>query len=136
MVEITNIKAIECLDSRGLPTVSCCVYLEDGCIGHASVPSGKSVGQFEAVELRDSASKRYRGKGVRQAVCNIQEIIKPALIGQNVFEQQVIDAIMIGLDEDPQKAHLGANATLAVSVAVARAASASMGVPLYQYLKE
>ena len=135
MVEITNIKAIECLDSRGLPTVSCCVYLEDGCIGHASVPSGKSVGQFEAVELRDSASKRYRGKGVRQAVCNIQEIIKPALIGQNVFEQQVIDAIMIGLDEDPQKAHLGANATLAVSVAVARAASASMGVPLYQYLK-
>ncbi|MGC6404615.1 MAG: phosphopyruvate hydratase [Candidatus Comchoanobacterales bacterium] len=135
MVEIVAIKAIEALDSRGLPTVMCQVSLSDGSVGMSSVPSGKSVGQFEAVELRDLDRSRYSGKGVLSAIDNIHKIITPALKGFDGFNQQGVDEVLIGLDEHPQKANIGANATLAVSIAIARAAAASMGMPLFEYLK-
>ena len=134
MAVITDVYAREIMDSRGNPTVEVEVYLEDGTIGRAAVPSGASTGQFEAVELRDSESSRYLGKGVLQAVANVNDIIGPAILGFDASEQVAIDRIMIELDGTPNKAKLGANAILGVSMAVARAAAESYDLPLFQYL--
>lgn len=134
MAVITDVYAREIMDSRGNPTVEVEVYLEDGTIGRAAVPSGASTGQFEAVELRDSESSRYLGKGVLQAVANVNDIIGPAILGFDGSEQVAIDRIMIELDGTPNKAKLGANAILGVSMAVARAAAESYDLPLFQYL--
>ena len=134
MAVITDVYAREIMDSRGNPTVEVEVYLEDGTIGRAAVPSGASTGQFEAVELRDSDSPRYLGKGVLQAVANVNDIIAPAILGFDASEQVAIDRIMIELDGTPNKAKLGANAILGVSMAVARAAAESHDLPLFQYL--
>ena len=134
MAVITDVYAREIMDSRGNPTVEVEVYLEDGTIGRAAVPSGASTGQFEAVELRDSDSPRYLGKGVLQAVANVNDIIAPAILGFDASEQVAIDRIMIELDGTPSKAKLGANAILGVSMAVARAAAESYDLPLFQYL--
>jgi enolase len=131
---IKNIHAREILDSRGTPTVEAEVILESGIIGVAAVPSGASTGSNEALELRDGDKNRYFGKGVLKAVANVNEIIAPALVGMNVFNQATIDEIMIELDGTDNKSRLGANATLAVSLAVAKAAAASMNTPLYNYL--
>lgn len=134
MVEIKEIRAIEILDSRGNPTVQAEVYLSDGCAGRASVPSGASTGIHEAHELRDGDGSRFFGKGVLGAVRNIQEIIAPALVGKSPFDNAKIDRIMTELDGTENKSRLGANAILAVSLAVARAAAASRKMPLYRYL--
>ncbi len=134
MAVITDVYAREIMDSRGNPTVEVEVYLEDGTIGRAAVPSGASTGQFEAVELRDSDSPRYLGKGVLQAVANVNDIIGPAILGFDASEQVAIDRIMIELDGTSNKAKLGANAILGVSMAVARAAAESYDLPLFQYL--
>ena len=134
MAVITDVYAREIMDSRGNPTVEVEVYLEDGTIGRAAVPSGASTGQFEAVELRDSESSRYLGKGVLQAVANVNDIIGPAILGFDASEQVAIDGVMIELDGTPNKAKLGANAILGVSMAVARAAAESYDLPLFQYL--
>lgn len=131
---IKDIKAREILDSRGTPTVETEVILENGAKGVASVPSGASTGTNEALELRDGDTHRYFGKGVLKAVTNVNDLIAPALIGLNVFNQNAIDGIMIDLDGTQNKSVLGANATLSVSLAVAKAAAASMNVPLYHYL--
>lgn len=131
---IKDIKAREILDSRGTPTVETEVILENGAKGVASVPSGASTGTNEALELRDGDTRRYFGKGVLKAVTNVNDLIAPALIGLNVFNQNTIDGIMIDLDGTQNKSVLGANATLSVSLAVAKAAAASMNVPLYHYL--
>ena len=117
-----------------MPTIAADVILENGVTGSASVPSGASTGVNEALELRDGDPKRYFGKGVLNAVANINEIIAPALIGKSVLDQAAVDRIMIDLDGTDNKSRLGANAILAVSLAVARAASISMGLPLYKYL--
>ena len=134
MAVITDVYAREIMDSRGNPTVEVEVYLEDGTIGRAAVSSGASTGQFEAVELRDGESPRYLGKGVLQAVANVNDIIGPAILGFDASEQVAIDRIMIELDGTPNKAKLGANAILGVSMAVARAAAESYDLPLFQYL--
>jgi len=134
MAVITDVYAREIMDSRGNPTVEVEVYLEDGTIGRAAVPSGASTGQFEAVELRDSESPRYLGKGVLQAVANVNDIIGPAILGFDASEQVAIDGLMIELDGTHNKAKLGANAILGVSMAVARAAAESYDLPLFQYL--
>lgn len=131
---IKDIKSREILDSRGTPTVETEVILENGVKGVASVPSGASTGTNEALELRDGDTHRYFGKGVLKAVKNVNDLIAPALLGLNVFNQNAIDGIMIDLDGTPNKSVLGANATLSVSLAVAKAAAASMNVPLYHYL--
>ena len=131
---ISNIHAREILDSRGTPTVEAEVFLDSGVSAVASVPSGASTGSNEALELRDGDHNRYFGKGVLKAVANVNEIIAPALIGTNVFNQATVDEIMIELDGTDNKSRLGANATLAVSLAVAKAAAASMHIPLYRYL--
>lgn len=131
---IKNIHAREILDSRGTPTVEAEVVLDSGISAVAAVPSGASTGSNEALELRDGDQNRYFGKGVLKAVANVNEIIAPALFGTNVFNQATIDEIMIELDGTDNKSHLGANATLAVSLAVAKAAAASMHTPLYHYL--
>ena len=131
---ISNIHAREILDSRGTPTVEAEVFLDSGVSAVASVPSGASTGSNEALELRDGDQNRYFGKGVLKAVANVNEIIAPALIGTNVFNQATVDEIMIELDGTDNKSRLGANATLAVSLAVAKAAAASMHIPLYRYL--
>lgn len=133
-MKIKDIHAREILDSRGTPTVAAEVVLEDGCRGEASVPSGASTGQHEALELRDGNMTRYFGKGVLKAVGNVNDIIAPQLIGMNVFEQRAIDRAMRELDGTENKSKLGANAILAVSLAVAKAAAAYMKVPLYHYL--
>ena len=133
-MKIKKIKAREILDSRGTPTVEAEVTLEYGCTGVASVPSGASTGENEAIELRDGDPKRYFGKGVLKAVSNVNDIIAPHLIGMNVQEQAAIDRLMIDLDGTPNKSHLGANAILAVSLAVAKAAANGLGMPLYRYL--
>lgn len=131
---IMDVYAREILDSRGNPTVEVEVVTESGFMGRAAVPSGASTGQFEAVELRDGDKSRYLGKGVLKAVENVNEIIAPALIGMfDVREQAAIDQEMIDLDGTPNKAKLGANATLAVSMAVAKAAAELSGLELYQY---
>ncbi len=133
-IEIIDVYAREVLDSRANPTVEVEVELEDGNMGRAIVPSGASTGAFEAVELRDGDKSRFLGKGVLKAVENVNEIIAPELIGMNVFDQPLIDKVMIELDGTPNKGNLGANAILGVSLAVARAAAASLGLPLYQYI--
>lgn len=133
-MKIKEIKAREILDSRGTPTVSAEVILDNGCRAEASVPSGASTGIHEAIELRDGDRSRYFGKGVLKAVYNVNHIIAPALVGQNVFEQAVVDTIMIELDGTPNKSRLGANAILAVSLAVAKAAAVALDTPLYRYL--
>jgi enolase len=131
---ISAIEAIEILDSRGNPTVRVHVELSDGTCEAASVPSGASTGENEAIELRDGDKTRYGGKGVLAAVANVNNKIGPALIGSDVIQQSLIDNHMIELDDTPNKSSLGANAILGVSMAVARAAAASVNLPLYQYL--
>ncbi|NMA61444.1 MAG: phosphopyruvate hydratase [Firmicutes bacterium] len=131
---INGVIAREVLDSRGNPTVEVEVFLVDGARGRAIVPSGASTGAFEAVELRDGDKGRYLGKGVQQAVKNVEEIIAPEIIGLSATDQIVIDQIMIDLDGTPNKGKLGANAILGVSLAVARAAANSLGIPLYRYI--
>lgn len=133
-MKIKNIKAREILDSRGTPTVAAEVVLECGCRAEASVPSGASTGRHEAVELRDNDPTRYFGKGVLKAVSNINEIIGPALAGSCVFDQASIDRRMRDMDGTSNKSRLGANAILAVSLAVAKVAAACEKMPLYRYL--
>ena len=134
MSKIQRINALQILDSRGNPTVEAEVILENGCTGRAAVPSGASTGIHEAVELRDNDKSKYLGKGVTQAVKNINESIFPMLKGQNVLEQAEIDYKMIELDGTPNKGRLGANAILGVSLACAKAAASSSGLPLYRYI--
>ncbi len=134
MAVIQDIHAREVLDSRGNPTVEAEVYLSDGVSGMAMVPSGASTGSREAVELRDGDSSRFRGRGVLTAVNSIHREIAPALKGSSPFDQPKVDRLLIDLDGTPNKSNLGANAILAVSLAVARAAAASKGVSFYRYL--
>ncbi len=131
---IEFIEAREILDSRGNPTVEVDVILEDGSMGRAAVPSGASTGVHEAVELRDGDKKRFGGKGVLKAVDNVNNIIAPAIEGMDALDQVAIDRAMIELDGTPNKARLGANAILGVSMAVARAAADFLGLPLFKYL--
>ena len=131
---ITNVKAMEILDSRGNPTVQVEVETEGGFKGIASVPSGASTGSFEAVELRDGEKNIYMGKGVKKAVENVNKKIAKKIIGMNVYEQQKIYEEMIKLDDTPNKSNLGANAILGVSLAVTKAAANSLGLELYQYI--
>ena len=133
MATIAAIGAREILDSRGNPTVEVELGLDDGTISRAAVPSGASTGAFEAVELRDG-EKRYDGKGVERAVRAIEDVLAPELIGFEADDQRMIDQTMIDLDGTPNKANLGANAILGISLAVARAAAESSGLPLYRYL--
>jgi len=133
-LNIEFIQARQILDSRGNPTVEVDVALEDGTIGRAAVPSGASTGEHEAVELRDDDKKKWGGKGVSKAVDNVNSKIAPELIGLDPRDQEAIDALMIELDGTPNKAKLGANAVLGVSMAVAKAAAESSGLPLYRYL--
>lgn len=133
MSVIIEIHARQIFDSRGNPTVEVDVITETGTLGRAAVPSGASTGEHEAVELRDGG-KSYMGKGVSQAVKNVNEILAPELIGTNVFDQKKIDASMIELDGTPNKSKLGANAILGISLAVAKAAANEMGLPLYRYV--
>ncbi|QEH93897.1 phosphopyruvate hydratase [Dermacoccus abyssi] len=134
MATIESIGAFEILDSRGNPTVSTVVVLDDGSVGEAAVPSGASTGQFEAVERRDGDKGRYLGKGVQDAVNSVMEEIQPELLGAEADDQRLIDAEMIALDGTDNKGKLGANAILGVSLAVARAASQSAGLSLYRYV--
>jgi enolase len=131
---IVDVTAREVLDSRGNPTVEVDVMLEDGSMGRAAVPSGASTGAHEACELRDPKAKRYLGKGVLQAVKNVNEKIAPEVMGFDATAQEDVDAMMIELDGTPNKSKLGANAILGVSLAVARAAAESVGLPLYRYV--
>jgi enolase len=131
---IADIVAREILDSRGNPTVEVDVYLEDGTVGRAAVPSGASTGAYEAVEMRDDDKDRYLGKGVLQAVDNVNTLIAPELVGLNAMDQVGIDQFLVDLDGTPNKGKLGANAILGVSLAVARAAAESLGMSLYQYI--
>jgi enolase len=131
---IESIHALEVLDSRGNPTVEVNAILADGSWGRALVPSGASTGVHEALELRDGDKKRYRGKGVTKAVENVNTTIAEALLGWDATEQRLIDMEMIGLDGTPNKEKLGANAILGVSLAVAKAAASSLGLPLYRYI--
>lgn len=131
---IESISAIEILDSRGNPTIEVEVVLADGAWGRAAVPSGASTGVHEALELRDGDKSRYLGKGVQQAVANVNGVIAEALSGWDALDQKAIDAELIALDGTPNKSRLGANAILGVSLAVAKAAANSLGLPLYRYL--
>src|SRR2546421_12939803 len=133
-ITIEFIQARQILDSRGNPTVEVDVLLENGALGRAAVPSGASTGEHEAVELRDDDKKFYLGKSVLKAVENVNSKIAPELIGLDPRDQEAIDALMIELDGTPNKAKLGANAILGVSLAVAKAAAKSSGLPLYRYL--
>ena len=134
MPYITDILAREVLDSRGNPTIEVEVYTESGAFGRGMVPSGASTGEHEAIELRDGDKARYLGKGVLKAVANVNDIIADAILGFDVRDQLAIDKTMIDLDGTPNKEKLGANAILAVSIAVARAAADYLDIPLYQYL--
>jgi enolase len=134
MSNIIEVHAREILDSRGNPTIEVEVLTESGYFGSAAIPSGASTGEHEAVELRDGDKGRYLGKGVLKAVQNVNEIIAPELIGEDVLDQTYIDNLMIELDGTPNKAKLGANAILGVSLAVARAAAAYVGLPFYKYI--
>jgi enolase len=134
MSQIQKVHARQVLDSRGNPTVEVDVVTSNGTLGRAIVPSGASTGKHEAVELRDGDKKRYMGKGVLKAVNNVNKIIAKEVEGVNVFEQNAIDQIMLLLDGTPNKAKLGANAILAVSLAAARAAAEELGMPLYRYV--
>jgi enolase len=132
--DISDLKAREILDSRGNPTIEVDVYLENGAVGSAAVPSGASTGEHEAVELRDGDQGRYLGKGVLKAVGNVAERIRPAVLGMDAFEQEVLDQTLIDLDGTENKGNLGANAILGVSLAAAKACAGELGVPLYRYL--
>lgn len=134
MTTIIDVYARELLDSRGNPTVEVDVILEHGEVGRALIPSGASTGAFEAVELRDGDEERYLGKGVLQAVENVNSIIAPEIIGIDVFDQIFIDQTLIDLDGTPNKNKLGANAILGVSLACAKAAAKALGIPLYRYI--
>jgi enolase len=134
MTEITDVFAREILDSRGNPTIEVEVVLDDGAMGRAAVPSGASTGEKEALELRDGDESRYLGKGVLTAVKNVNTQIADELIGQDASYQQSIDSLLLALDGTENKSKLGANAILAVSMAVARAAAEALQLPLYQYL--
>ena len=134
MIEIVDVLGREILDSRGNPTVEVEVYLEDGAMGRAAVPSGASTGIYEACELRDGDKSRYLGKGVENAVKNVNTEIAECLIGMNVLDQVSIDKAMIELDGTPNKSRLGANAILGASLACAKAAAESLGVALYNYI--
>lgn len=134
MCEIEDIKARQILDSRGNPTVEVDVKLIDGAFGRASVPSGASTGSYEAKELRDNIKTEYLGKGVLRAVDNVNSVITPNLLGEEVFDQHLIDSLMMEMDGSFNKSTLGANAILAVSLACARAAANSLEIPLYRYL--
>ena len=133
-MKFVRVNAREILDSRGNPTVEATVYLSDGTAGVASVPSGASTGKYEATELRDGDKHRYGGKGVTRAVENVQRVISPTLTGIDAYDQFGIDSAMISLDGTENKSNLGANATLAVSLAAARAAASAQNLPLYRYL--
>ena len=133
-MKIEKIHAREILDSRGNPTVEVEVTLENGVMGRASVPSGASTGENEALELRDGEKERFGGKGVQKAVENVNAIIAPALKGYNVLEQRLIDMTMLALDGTPTKSKLGANAILGVSLAVAHCAAKALNIPLYRYI--
>ncbi|HET7677312.1 MAG TPA: phosphopyruvate hydratase [Candidatus Limnocylindrales bacterium] len=134
MTSIESVDAREVLDSRGDPTIEVDIVLSGGATGRAAVPSGASTGAHEAVELRDGEAARYRGRGVRRAVANVQESIAPALLGQDASDQAFIDDTLIALDGTSDKSRLGANAMLGVSLACAHAAAAAFGLPLYRYL--
>ncbi len=131
---IRSVVAREVLDSRGNPTIEAEVTLESGSRGRGIVPSGASTGVHEAVELRDGDALRYLGKGTLRAVENVNNIIAPAVVGEDVFQQRAIDQVLINLDGSPNKGRLGANAILSVSMAVARAAAAALDIPLYRYI--
>lgn len=133
-LKIESIKALEILDSRGNPTLQVEVVTEGGFSGVASVPSGASTGSFEAVELRDGDKSRYMGKGVQKAVENVNKKIGKKIIGMNIYEQRKIDTELVKLDDTPNKSNLGANATLGVSLACAKAAANSLGMELYNYI--
>ncbi|MGE5561465.1 MAG: phosphopyruvate hydratase [Chloroflexota bacterium] len=134
MTEIIDVLAREILDSRGNPTVEVDVYLIGGAMGRAAVPSGASTGAHEAVELRDGDKGRYLGRGVLKAVDNVNSVIGPRLRGLDALDQTGIDQLLIEIDGTPNKSNLGANATLGVSLAVAKAAAAALGLPLYRYI--
>src|SRR5512134_373624 len=134
MSTIISVHAREILDSRGHPTVEAEVTLASGATGRAAVPSGASTGEHEAVELRDGDARRFGGKGVLEAVKNVNDLIGPRLEGLAAGDQIAVDYAMLDLDGTPNKGHLGANAILAVSLATARAAAADSGLPLYRYL--
>ncbi len=134
MTLIQSIHARQILDSRGNPTIEVDVFTETGAFGRAAVPSGASTGVNEAVELRDGDKTKYLGKGVLKAVSNVNDVIAPELLGLDIFEQNLIDQIMIDLDGTPNKSKLGANAILGVSLAVAKAAAMEAGQPLYRYI--
>ena len=133
-LNIARVHALEIIDSRGNPTLETSVYLENGAVGKAAVPSGASTGIFEAVELRDNDKKRYLGKGVIKAVDNVNKLIAEKLIGTDSTDQLKIDNILLELDGTPNKSKLGANAILAVSLATAKAAANGLGIPLYKYI--
>src|SRR6267143_3791178 len=134
MSTIISVHAREILDSRGYPTLECDVTLSSGAAGRAAVPSGASTGEREAVELRDGDQKRFGGKGVLEAVKNVNEMIGPRLEGLAAEDQITVDYAMLDLDGTPNKGHLGANAVLSVSLATARAAAQEAGLALYKYL--
>ena len=134
MTTIVDVFAREILDSRGNPTIEVDVELEGGAVGRAAVPSGASTGEHEAVELRDGDKSRYMGKGVQKAVANVNDEIAPEIVGEDATDQVLLDKIMIELDGTPNKAKLGANAILGVSLAAARASAEIFGLPLYQYI--
>jgi enolase len=131
---IVSVHAREILDSRGNPTLEVDVVLEDGSFGRAGVPSGASTGEHEALELRDGDARRYGGKGVATAVDNVRRVIQPALVGEDAIDQRAIDHLLLDVDGTPTKSELGANAILGVSLATAKAAAASLELPLYRYL--
>ena len=133
-MKIKDIKAREILDSRGNPTVEVDVVLENGIKARAAVPSGASTGAFEAVELRDGDKSRYLGKGVLKAVENVNTVIREKIVGMNVYDQVKLDKTLIELDGTDNEAKLGANATLGVSLAVAKAAANSLDMELYRYI--
>ena len=130
---ISQIKVRQIFDSRGIPTIEVDVITNNNIIGRASVPSGASTGKYEAIELRDGG-KNYMGKGVLRAIENINKIISPNIVGVSVFNQNLIDKLMINLDGTVNKAKLGANAILAVSIAVAKAGAQELKLPLYKYI--
>lgn len=134
MTTIVDVFAREILDSRGNPTIEVDVELEGGALGRAAVPSGASTGEHEAVELRDGDKSRYLGKGVTKAVENVNDVIAPEIVGEDATNQVLLDKIMIELDGTPNKSKLGANAILGVSLAAAKAAAETFGLPLYQYI--
>jgi len=134
MTSIEFVYAREILDSRGNPTIEVDVHLVGGTMGRAAVPSGASTGVHEALELRDGDAGRYLGKGVLKAISNVVEIIGPELAGEDALDQTTIDEILLELDGTENKSKLGANAMLGVSMAVAKAAAETLGLPLYRYL--